>query len=294
MQKRIVCGMLSLCLLLFCVHAVQASPRWKREWRAGWLRHWRLEHTDRHAMPNAVAPAAKKTAASQPAAAPAPAAVIGSVKQQGAAALQSGNSIFGQTRPDAFSHGGAEPISSPAAALAQGWKMLAYLLPTLLLIMGALHLLKKVQQRTGFLPVNAAVPPSAKRPAGGLLARLRPADAARPVQQGTHIRLVESTPLGGSNLALVEVRGKLLLLGVSGGSVALISEFSQQGMSSDNDFRALMQAAAADMDGMDFSASGLLPSALAGGLDEAVQEASLALTRTMRRLRTVNEVEEEL
>ena len=44
-------------------------------------------------------------------------------------------------------------------------------------------------------------------------------------QAGRSIRVIESVPIGGSNVHLLEVRGRVLLLGASAGSMNLLAEF---------------------------------------------------------------------
>lgn len=109
---------------------------------------------------------------------------------------------------------------------------------------------------------------------------------------GSSIRLLESIPVGGANLHLVQVRGRLLLLGATGGGVSVLTEFrEQEGMESD-DFRAMLQAAAAGMDDLEPEESGLPASAVVGSLDDVMRETGESMQRRILRLRTVQEAED--
>jgi flagellar biogenesis protein FliO len=215
---------------------------------------------------------------------------------------------LGQTKPDPIAaphnSGADHPLDSPLTAVGDAWKMLAYLLPMLLLIVGSLHLLRRFQQRMGRLPapIQAAtrhsgkVQNSSRQPAGtatggvlGLLASRR--QPARPAQHHGAIRLVETVPIGGTNLHLVEVHGRMLLLGAAGGSVSLLTEFEEQAGIKDDDFRVLLRAAAADMDVLDLSEPDLPATTMMTALEEMMQETGEAVTRRIRRLRTVSDYE---
>ncbi len=272
---------------------------WRAKWRQRWIYRWRMRterahrralheaglHNERTAfLPhNQLRATTRSTAAAH---------------AQGSASLSSSSPIA-LTRQDTNA-GNDKPIASPMRTVGQGVSMLVYLLPVLFIIVGALQLIKRLQQKLAIsstpnlslqtLPKSTATP----RHSGSMVAAITKSMFAKkqPVNaSGCNIRLVESTPLGNSCLALVEVRGKLLLLGVSGSSVALITEFQEQGHENDSDFRALMRAAAMDLDGVDFAAAELPSSAIMGDLGEAVAAAGSAVTRSMQRLRTVAEVE---
>ncbi len=272
---------------------------WRARWRQRWIYRWRMrtERSFRHNLhnvgghsPQSVFLAHGKSQNT--------AVTAGAIKSPTIAAMNTSNPIA-LTRQDTNA-ANDKPISSPMRTVGQGVSMLVYLLPVLFVIVGALQIIKRLQQKlTGGSAANLSLqtlpkPSATSRQSGSTVAAIARSMVSKkqPVNANScNIRLVESTPLGNSCLALVEVRGKLLLLGVSGSSVALITEFQEQGHENDSDFRALMRAAAMDLDGVDFAAAELPSSAIMGDLGEAVAAAGTAVTRSMQRLRTVAEVE---
>jgi flagellar biogenesis protein FliO len=194
------------------------------------------------------------------------------------------------------------PLDSPFTAVGDAWKMLAYLVPMLLLIVGSLRLLRRFHQRTGRLSgsqqaaAKLAAPGRSKAlstPESGGLIGLLMAGLQRPqsARHNSAIRLVETVPLGGSSLHLVQVHGRMLLLGASGGSVSLLTEFEEQSGIQEDDFRALLRAAAADMDVLDLMEPDLPATTMVTALEEMMQETGEAVTRRARRLRTVSDYE---
>lgn len=219
-------------------------------------------------------------------------------------------SLASVTRPDAFGTPAPAPNhvsplptqSSPLAAAGDAWKLLAYLGPMLLLILGALRLLRSFYERNGRLP-NALQAASfraggnrlAPRASGGglmrnLMGSFHLNNARR--HGGGSIRLIESVPVGGANLHLIEVRGRLLLVGATSAGVSLLTEFRDEGTLEGNDFRMLLQAAASDMDALDLETPDLPAAEMVGTLEDAMRGTSLALVRNARRLHTVQEEEE--
>ncbi|HZP80321.1 MAG TPA: flagellar biosynthetic protein FliO [Chthonomonadaceae bacterium] len=219
-------------------------------------------------------------------------------------------SLASVTKPDAFgtpapAPNRASPIptqSSPLAAAGDAWKLLVYLVPMLLLILGALRLLRGFYERNGRLPNALQV---ASFHAGG--SRLTPRASGGGLMRGligsfhlnnarrhggSSIRLVESVPVGGANLHLIEVRGRLLLIGATSAGVSLLTEFRDEGTLEGNDFRMLLQAAASDMDALDLETPDLPAAEMVGTLEDAMRGTSLALVRNARRLHTVQEEEE--
>jgi flagellar biogenesis protein FliO len=222
-------------------------------------------------------------------------------------------SLFTQTRPDSFGASSASGGSAasanrtqdnPLAALGDAWKMLIYLVPMLLLTLGALRLLRRFYERTGRLPgplQSAALTTGngrgslATRPSGGgLVNALVGSFHLNNMRQhgGSSIRLVESVPVGSANLHLIEVRGRLLLIGATGTGVSLLTEFQEPDALETNDFRALLQAAAVDMDSLDMAQPDLPATAMVGSLEEAMRDTRDAVARRVRRLHTVQEVED--
>ena len=181
--------------------------------------------------------------------------------------------------------------------------MLGYLVPMLLVIVGSLQLLKRFQMRTGRLPGvmqpaskwNVSKTNVAPRPSGGLLNALIGSFHMNNARQqaGSNIRVIESVPIGGANVHLIEVRGRVLLLGATGSGMRLLAEWQeQQGVESD-DFRDLLQAAAADMDALDLNHDAMPATAMVTTLEDLMRETGESVSRRARRLRTVQEVEGE-
>ena len=105
------------------------------------------------------------------------------------------------------------------------------------------------------------------------------------------IRVLESVPIGGSNLHLIEVRGRTLLLGASASGVNLLTEIEESDSLVNNEFRLLLEQAAGDMDSLGLTDDALPASLLVGTLDDPLRDANRAITRGTRRLRTVQETE---
>ena len=212
------------------------------------------------------------------------------------------NSALAQTKPSiaaptAETSVKFNTLDSPTAAIGDSGRMIFFLVPMLLVTYGALKLLQRYQQKTGRLPAalqNAAKTLQTQKPAksGGIIAAILGSFQLNNARErgGSNIRVVESVPVGGVNIHLVEVRGRLLLLGGSGGSVNLLTEF-QEAEIDGGDFRALLNAAAAEMDGL--SEYDAIPtSAVVGGIEDDLRGTGEAMQKRLRRLRTVQEAEE--
>ncbi len=182
--------------------------------------------------------------------------------------------------------------------------MLLYLAPMLLVLVGAMRTLRRFQERTGRLPngINrfAQGQPGAFKQtqrqepkSGGLMSRLIAGFRLTQGREraGTNIRLVESMPVGGSNLHLIDVRGRMLLIGATGAGVTLLAEFDQDGNGDAGQFRALLQAAGSDLESLDLIDADLPTAALVGALDDVMRETGESVDRRIRRLRTVSETE---
>jgi flagellar biogenesis protein FliO len=207
--------------------------------------------------------------------------------------------VTGLTKPDVSVPAGTSAnlntLDSPTAAVGGSGKMFLFLAPMLLATWGALKLLQRYQQKTGRLPralENAARPPAVKSArTGGLIGAILGGFNLNSARErgGSSIRVVESVPIGGVNIHLVEVRGKLLLLGASGGAVNLLTEFQTEEIDG-GDFRALLNAAASEMH--ELSDDRALPAAaVVGSLEDDMRGTGDALQRRLRRLRTVQEAE---
>lgn len=211
--------------------------------------------------------------------------------------------LFGQTRPDT-SGTAARPQESPLAAAGDAWKMLFYLVPMLLLTLGALRLLRRFYDRTGRLPgplQSMAVTNGRGRGSlvprpqgGGMVNALMGSFHLNNMRQrgGGSIRLVESVPIGGANIHLIEVRGRLLLIGATNMGVSLLTEFQEPDALDSGDFRVLLQAAAADMGSLDLAEPDLPAAAVVGSLEDSMRDTRDAVARRVRRLRTVQEEED--
>jgi flagellar biogenesis protein FliO len=194
-------------------------------------------------------------------------------------------------------------LDSPLTAIGDGGRMLMTMLPVLLLIVGGLHLLRRWQQRTGRLPglVQSLTRDPESRSAGGwkrnrgggLQALLGAFQQSQSTGRTGGIRLVESLPLGGANLHVVEVRGRALLLGVTGASVQTLAELTEPRASESNEFMAHLQAATADLDALDLEDPETPIETLVGSLESVMQETHAAVNRRVRRLRTVRQEDED-
>jgi flagellar biogenesis protein FliO len=173
---------------------------------------------------------------------------------------------FKETRPDPA----GTTQESPAATLADAWRMLFYLLPVLLLVVLAVRAMKAVYQRTGALP-------SLRQ---GLLGGFHLVSARR--NGGSRIRVIESVPLGATSLHLIGIRDRLLLIGATGGHVSVLTEFRETSENANGDFASLMNAAEMEMEEADADAS--LPGVV-GSLDDVLREAHEAIVRNTSRIR---------
>ena len=173
------------------------------------------------------------------------------------------------------------------------------LIPTVLVMVGALHLLRRFQEKNGRSPAFARMgtaPKSAPKPAPtapkpGLLQSLLGGINRNETTERGSIRIIESVPIGGSNLHLIEVRGRTLLLGASASGVNLLTEIEEADSLVNNEFRLLLEQAAGDMDSLGLTDDALPASLLIGTLDDPLRDANRAITRGTRRLRTVQETE---
>jgi flagellar biogenesis protein FliO len=147
---------------------------------------------------------------------------------------------------------------SPAEAMRDGWKLMLYLVPMLALIVLAIRGLKAIQQKTGWLP-------GVKR---GLIGSLNLTNARK--SGGSSIRVMESVPLGTVGLHLVEVKGRVLLLGTSGASISVLTEVKDAENLNHAEFKAILNAAAEELGGKDAGEAGL--SSLVGNLDDSLRE----------------------
>lgn len=173
----------------------------------------------------------------------------------------------------------ANTSESPAAAMGGAWRLLLYLAPVLALVVLAVRGLKAFYHRTGGVPITRQ----------GLLGgfNLLGARAAG----GSNIRVVESVPIGTVGLHLVDVRGRLLLIGSTGTSVTLLAEFRETESAEESEFRALLNAEAAMME------NGLLAheenlEGMIGSLDDSLRDVREAVTRNAARLRRWSEGEQ--
>ncbi len=218
--------------------------------------------------PAAPAPTQPAAAQVQPAAQaqPAPAQPQPAAKSPQAAPTQDAPSFLDDAQPDPAER----PKDSPASTLVGAIRMALCLVPVLALIVLAVRGLKLVQQRVGVAPI------SRKNIIGGLI------EMKARSTGGSSIRVVESVPVGGVSLHLVEVRGKVLLLGATAGSVSMLSEFEPAKVLPEDEFRAIMERARADMFGPDPAPANGIAGAV-GALDENLRKAREAIARGVAR-----------
>lgn len=220
--------------------------------------------------PPAAAGHAPSATPSKPAAHRAPQATTRS-----AAAAPSVSSLLVDTRKDPFAGG-----SGASVGVGDAFRLLFYLLPILGLIVLAVRGLKRFQEKTGW---SGALPTSRKSLLGGLnMTNARKTG-------GSSIRVLESVPLGGNELSLVEVRGRLLLLACGGGAVTLLTEL-KDAAPSESEFDAMLGSLTADDDTVDLDGT---IGATVGSLDDSLRETREAIVRsaqrTLRSRASVNE-----
>lgn len=278
-----------------------------------------LVASPRPSSPAPTAGTASKTNASVPAASSVPVSAQAVKPVSAAAPIPN---YLAQTKPDIFSSDTAKPELSKSgsgkleahtqdnafAPVGDAWKLLAYLVPMLAVILVCLNLLKRFHTRTGRMPGllqstaryaghdrrGFSVPPAKTgilSALGGAVKKAFTSNARN--QPNSAIRLIESVPIGGANVHLLEVRGRVLLLGATAGSLNVLAEFDAQSGVGSDDFRDLLHTAAADMDALDYSQLDHPNTAAVTALEGLLRETGQAVSQRSRRLRTVREVEGE-
>ena len=287
---------------------------WRQNYRAQWRKQWESEHA---AKSSAVKKSVKKQdAPARPAVVtPTPALAAPAAIQNPKPKIETPD-VLAQTRTDTFTPEAAPTPAKPGdktsghlqdnafAPLGDAWRMLAYLVPMLLVIVGCLNLLKRFQAKTGRLPgvLQSAANSRQGSPRGqakphtggvwnAILGSFHLNNARE--QAGRSIRVIESVPIGGANVHLLEVRGRVLLLGATAGSLSLLAEFDERAEAGSEDFRDLLHAAAADMDAVDYAQPDLPAAATVSVLEDLMRDTGQAVAQRSRRLRTVQEVEGE-
>lgn len=233
--------------------------------RTGWMLEKYLRYEKLLSATTAAPPPAK------PATEPKPAA--GSVNPTASAPRPSLE--LADTKPDPT----GDAQESPAAAMGGAWRLLLYLAPVLVLVVLAVRGLKAFYQRTGGVPITRQ----------GLLGGFNLL-GARAVG-GSNIRVVESVPIGTVGLHLVDVRGRLLLIGSTGMSVTLLTAFRDTEPTEESDFRSLLNAEAAAMEN-DLVANEENLEGVVGSLDDSLRDVREAVTRNAARIRRWNEGEQ--
>ncbi len=206
-----------------------------------------------------------------------------------------------QAKPDLLAGPGpssSHTIDNPMQAVGDGWKMVAYLLPTLIFVLVCLNVLRRFQQKNGRLPtvvqkaVRAAAGPRSSI-VGSLATLLRGShDGSRTGTTSGGIRLIESLTIGTAMLHLVKVRGRTLLLSGAAAGVTVLAEFADQENAESDEFRQMLHAASANLDELELGDSEMPVSAIVGSLEEVMRETGSAMERRLRRLRTVQETED--
>ena len=250
-------------------------------------------------------PAVQNQQAQRPSPAPA-AAPVSSPAVSAAAANTARPDILAQTKPDVWTPADVNNLppgslkasdhtqNNAFAPVGDAWKMLAYLLPMLLVIVGCLHLLKRFQMKTGRLGGGLGsapgmgsrwnATPAAPQPKGGLVSALLNGLGANKARNTTasSIRLIESAPVGNANVHLLEVRGRILLLGGTPMGLSLLAEFDEQ-RGADGGFRDMLSQAANDMDALDYEQSDMPATATVSALEDLMRETNQAVSRRSRR-----------
>jgi flagellar biogenesis protein FliO len=171
--------------------------------------------------------------------------------------------------------GGAK--DTPAANAGDTFRMLLVLLPVLGGIVLAVRGLKSIQQRTGTLPDFR------KGLRGAILGGFNLNNARK--TGGSSIRVVESIPLGSASIHLIEARGRVLLLGATGGSMSTLADLTDTsaGAAEDSDFRSILNNMSDDLAAdYDYGVQGGL-GVVVGNLDDQIREAREAIARTAVR-----------
>jgi flagellar biogenesis protein FliO len=180
--------------------------------------------------------------------------------------------ILEGTKPDPMD----KTQDSPAATLGDAWKMLLYLAPMLIIIVLTIRALKGLQQKAG----------KAGALKQGILGGFNLANARK--IGGSNIRLVESVPVGSVSLHLVEVRGKLLLLGGAGATVNLLAEFENDEAARNADFQSLLRSVSTEIEAEEEERSGSF-NAVVNSLEEQIRQAREAMMQSAPRTRPWNQ-----
>jgi SH3-like domain-containing protein len=174
--------------------------------------------------------------------------------------------------------GGAR--DTPAASAGESFRVLIVLLPILGGIMLAVRGLKSVQQRTGTLPDFR------KGLRGAILGGFNLNNARK--TGGSSLRVLESIPIGTASLHLVEARGRVLLLGASGGSLSTLADLTESnqgtGAGADSEFQSILDGMSDDLTEDYSDLKGGL-GVIVGSLDDQIREARESISRTAVRTR---------
>jgi uncharacterized protein YgiM (DUF1202 family) len=216
---------------------------------------------------------AGKTPAAPPAVSPSPAKTVTSAPSAPARGTASTpelpDSFFVGTRPDPTDR----PQDSPSSTLGSGLRLLIYLIPVALLIVLSIRGLKAIYHPTGQRsPVKQGI-------LGGFNLF-----HARQVG-GSSIRLIESVPVGGAGLHLVEVRGRILLVGTTASAVNLLTELRSDRSTTEEEFRTLLAEASQELEETD--AEPTIPFVV-GSLDDSLRNTRAVIERSAERVRNPN------
>jgi flagellar biogenesis protein FliO len=181
--------------------------------------------------------------------------------QPPAVAPSTPSGLLVDTKKDPFAGGAGIGVGAGDA-----FRLLLYLLPILGLVVLSVRGLKRFQEKTGALPTLR----------GSLLGGHNLANAR--TTGGSNIRVVESVPVGNMELSLVEVRGRMLLLSSSGGTVSLLTEL-KDGENGESEFQSLLGSFADDeSDELDGTIG-----ATVGSLDDYLRDTREAIVRSAQR-----------
>ena len=258
------------------------EERWKQRWHTRWIARYQMRIRRREHRLSARSEAASiRTLAAS------------SARKRPSTVISTSPGVFSQTKPDPRRISETLPTrNSPIDAVSDGGRMLLYLLPVLALIIGALQLLRRFRPDLSGQGAPVRNFRSSPVAALGALKLFRP-NKAKSSGSGA-LRLIESLPVGGAGVHLVEVHGRMLLLGATPAGVALLSDLGPEESLQEGQFRALFRAAADGMDQLNMSMEEMPVVALVNELDEALLNTNEEVARRIRRLRTVQETEENL
>lgn len=256
--------------------------------------------TDSAAAPPSRAHRRTRRAVAKPTSVPAPAAQKTDLQTKSAVTtVPEIERLYGQAKPDPAAGAGVSERTpdSPLGKTGDAWKMLAYLVPVLLLTRAGLSVLKRHPGAAVRLPnllqrhAQNAQQGASRLPGNGLFQALLGGfhlNNARH-QGGANIHVIESLPIGGVNLHLVAVRDRLILIGAAGSGVHTLAEFPEAQKTEMDMFRKALQAAETDIDSLKLPGPRLPVVAVVSSLEDQLREARQTLQERTDRMRAAQQ-----